>query len=154
MDRLKSICYYISFWGYIFAALLVIVVGIRYSFVDKMMPYQIKALGRSWESVDPTMQILTLNFIKSYAAGWVTTGVSMLFLLVFPFRARELWSYFAVFTVAGIEISVILFRTIQVDLKTAGDPPVYGIIVLLISVCLFFVLSILSRYSSNMSSKQ
>ena len=146
----SRIFYGLSFGGYLLIVLAGLGFGFRYSFLDKMMPYQLEALNTPWESIDPVMQVLILNFIKSYAAGWLVTGISVLFLLMFPFRKKELWSYWALFVISFTEMGIIAFRTYQVKLHTSGNPPLTGVLMIVGIVILSFIFSMISKKSTDL----
>lgn len=126
-----DLLYKISYAGYLIVALIIIFTGFRYFFSDRIMTYLLDALDSDWDSLNPNHRVLLLNFMKSYAIGWVVTGVAILFLLQFPYSERETWSYWAMGFIALVKVSVITWRTYCVKTNTPGNPPLAGLISLL-----------------------
>jgi hypothetical protein len=134
----------LAYYGYLLVALASLILGIRYSLSAKLMPYQLEALKTSMSELDSDYKVLLMNFMKSYAAGWITTGLSMLFLLHFPFQKFEVWSYWALAVVSLTEVSIIARRTYMVKLNTPGNPPLAGVAILLIITLVSFIFSLIS----------
>ena len=139
----------LAYFGYLLVALASLALGVRYSLSNRLMPYQLEALKATMDSLEPGYRILLMNFMKSYAAGWIIAGISMLFLLHFPFRNFEYWSYWAIAIIAITEAGIIAFRTYMVKVNTEGTPPLTGILIMLVLVIISFVFSLMSLKTSN-----
>ncbi|MCF8395689.1 MAG: hypothetical protein K9H06_17465 [Melioribacteraceae bacterium] len=134
-----------AYYGYLLVALASLILGIRYSLSNKLMPYQLEALKTTMDALQPGYKVLLMNFMKSYAAGWIITGLSMLFLLHFPFRKFETWSYWALGIISLTEAGIISWRTYMVKLHSSGNPPLTGVLIILTVALLSFVFSLISR---------
>ncbi len=130
----------IAFSGYLLIALALLAVGIRYTIAGQIMPYHVEAIGTAWENLNPGTQVMTLNFMKSAAAGFITTAIAILFLLMFPFRKGEGWSKWALLSIVLAEEILIGFYTYNVKTLTPADPPLIApFIVIAIAVISFFL---------------
>jgi peptidoglycan/LPS O-acetylase OafA/YrhL len=105
------------------------------------MPYHLDALGNTWQGLSPGAQVMTLNFMKSAAAGFVTCAIAIAFLLAFPFRKGENWSRWALLSISVSELSIIAYCTNQVKTLTPADPPLTAALVLIGISILGFLLS-------------
>ncbi len=121
-------------------ALGVLSTGMRYLLSTRVMSYHQEALGSSWEMLSPGTQVMTLNFMKSAAAGFVTCAVAIIFLLVFPFRKGEPWSRWALLSISLCELSIIAYCTHQVKSLTPANPPLVVLLILVSLSILGFLL--------------
>jgi hypothetical protein len=135
----------LSFTGYLLVASIMGANGIIYLFADKVMPYHAIAMGYSWDELAPGIQIMSLNFMKAAGTGFLTTSIALLFLLFFPFRKAETWSYWAIFIVATNQVVLILIRVVEILTKTQGRPPLLPQIIMAIIILICFALSLLSK---------
>ncbi len=132
----------ISFTGFLLVALGSLAYGIVYSFADKIMPYHLEAMGTTWENLSPGMQVMSINFMKSASAGFITTGVAIFFLLLIPFRKGEKWASWALLSVSFTEVFLIGYRTYFVKTLTPANPPLTSSIVLSGIIIVSFFLSL------------
>ena len=144
----------IAFGGYLCVALVVTAVGIRYLFASQIMPYHLTAMGSTWEHLSPGAQVMTLNFMKSAGAGFVTTGIAICFLLFFPFRKGERWSTWAILAVSLNEFTLIILRIFNVRMNTPAHPPIAPFIVLFCLAVLSFLLSLGMKPGKNMGNER
>lgn len=145
MTHLKNI----SLICYTLVAIATLIFGIRFTLSSTLMPYHLDALGTTWDALDANSRVLMLNFMKSYAAGFITTAIAMLIILYIPFLKGDLWAYIAVFAIAMVELSNILFRTLSVQKNTPANPPAAGLVIMLAVVVSSFILSMVSRINSS-----
>ncbi len=137
MSKLQKI----SFIGFILVALGLATNGIIYLLADKIMPYHLVAMGSSWENLPRGIQIMSLNFMQSAGAGFLTTSIALLFLLWFPFRQGELWARWAILIIALNEILLVTFRVIDVGTNTPAKPPFSLLIIIIAITIISFILS-------------
>ena len=130
-----------AFAGYLVVALAFAVLGVWYLLSTQIMPYHLAAMGSSWENLSPGMQNMSLNFMKSAAAGFLTTSIAMLFLLFIPFRKGEAWSSWALLTISMNEFLIIISRMIDVTINTSGKPFLTPFIIIGIIAVISFLLS-------------
>jgi hypothetical protein len=120
---------------YALSASVSLVFGMIYITRRRFMPYHRDAVEQEWQDVDPKHQVLLLALMRVAGGGWLAAFVSMVFLLVFPFRAGESWSLFALPAV-GMTIALATFYApLYVKRHTKAKPPVVlaGLAIVLIA---------------------
>lgn len=135
----------IAFYGFMAAAAELIGNGILYLLADKIMPYHCKAMGKPWEELPDGAKTMSICFMKSAAAGMLSSGAAIVLLLVFPFRAGELWSDIAVSLTALLEHGIVFTRIMKVRSDTNGNPPIVFPAVILIIVFASIAFAIAGR---------
>lgn len=138
MRKLKKF----SFIGFLIIAVFLAGNGVLYLFSSEIMPYHQTAMGIEWSKLSIGEQIMSLSFMKSAAAGFLTTSIAMLFLLFIPFRKNERWSVWALFIISFVEVSIILSRIVTIRMNTLANPPIIPFILLLIFSIISFIVSI------------
>lgn len=118
----------ISFVGYLLVALGVAANGILYMTTKEIMSYHQIAMGVPWGQLSDGMQVMSLNFMKSAGVGFVTTGVSILLLALFPFRRGNKWADYAIPLVASVELIPMILRVMDVAGNTPANPPLFPLI--------------------------
>jgi len=128
----------ISFYAYAFATLLTLVIGIVYASRREVMPYHLKALGTTWDEIDPKYQLMLRLFLNG--GGWygISTGLFMTVLLFIPFRNGDTWAGFAIGIIGLIGALSLTLIVHTVKSKTAGNPPLW----LMIVICLLLVIGL------------
>jgi hypothetical protein len=130
-----------AFICYLVAALVSIGFGLVYLARSTFMPYHRDALSTSWEKLDTPLQALLLALIKVAGGGFLTSGLSVGFMLFFPFRAGESWARFAI-PLVGLAMSLpSLYATVLVRRRTPATPPVAISMILIALILLGFVFS-------------
>ena len=130
-----------AFICYLVAALVSIGFGLVYLARSTFMPYHRDALSTSWEKLDKPLQALLLGLIKVAGGGFLTSGISVLFMLSFPFRAGESWARFAIPFIALAMALPALYSTALVKRRTPANPPVAISMILIALILLGFILS-------------
>lgn len=110
----------ISFAGYLLVAIMLTFTGIKYLLASRIMPYHLKAMESDWNSLTSGIRVMSLNFMKVAAAGFITTSIVICFLLFFPFKSGELWSVWALPIVSLNEVIILLSRMIDIRRKTTS----------------------------------
>ena len=118
-----STTFLISFISYSFVAVVSIVFGLIYLIKNQFMPYHSEALGLSWSDLDPKKQVLILALMRAVGGGFLATGLTMLILLIIPYRAGDTWSIYAIPTISFCNSSGALYATFLVKNRTPGNPP-------------------------------
>jgi hypothetical protein len=132
-----------SLCGFALVALNWLTFGILYTFASRIMPYHLQAMGSDWEGLAPGIRVMSLNFMKSAAAGFLSSATAVGFLLLFPFRRREPWSVWALAAVTFLELFIVLFRTINVKRNTGAKVPLRPQIVFSVIAVISFGLGII-----------
>ncbi len=137
---------YIMIFSYGVVILGGLILGLLYSFINEAIAYHMTAFGMSWQELSSNAQWMILNFERSAAAGFITTSLAMIFILVTAVKRNYLWSYFGVFIVALSEWLNILLRIISVMQNTVAAPPLTLNIVAVILIVFGFGLSLICYY--------
>lgn len=140
--------------GYLLVAFLYAANGFGYLFAKQIMPYHLAAMGKSWAHLSAGTQVMTLDFMKSAAAGFLTTSIAMFLLLLIPFRKGELWARWAVFAIALNETLIILFRTLHIMAHTPARPPVIFTVYMLILIGVSCILAFEIKFEKRSRNDQ
>jgi hypothetical protein len=62
--------------SYLITAVISMGLGSVYLFLDSFIPYHAEALGRSWEALEPQLQILLKALMEVAGAGWIAVDVA------------------------------------------------------------------------------
>ncbi len=140
-----NIAYKVSFAIFTLIALLMIATGATYLTAPTLMPYHLAAMETTWEALPQGMQTMSLNFMKSVSAGFLSSGFAVLILLVVPFRKGQTWSIFAITALIGIQVGIIAVRTYDVSVNTMANPPLLPLLMVLVLSVVAFVLAFLKE---------
>ena len=131
----------IAFIIYFLGALGSIAFGIAYLSCSTIMPYHQETINTTWEELSTGLQVLLQALIKLGAAGLFVTGLSMLILLLIPFRRGEKWAHWAIPLLGIIWGGFSLYVSATVAIKTHASSPWPAAIVGIIMMVLAFILS-------------
>ncbi len=120
--------------------------GILYTFASKVMPYHLQAMGSDWEGLAPGVRVMSLNFMKSAAAGFLSSAAAVVFLIIFPFRRGEAWSVWALGAVTFLELFIVLFRMLNVKRNTGANVPLGFQVIFTAIAMISFALGIVGMY--------
>jgi hypothetical protein len=126
--------------SYLINAVTSVGLGSVYLFRNSFMPYHADVLGRSWETLEPQLQILLKALMEVAGAGWIAVGVATFILTVLPMRRGETWSRFLIPALFIIFYFPTLLVTLEVQNRTSASTPWYGNAVACSTVILGFVL--------------
>ena len=109
------------------------------------MPYHAAVAGQSWAELDPGVQIVILGMLKIIGGGFVTLGVSLLW-LSFALREGARWAPWAILTISAAALGPMLYvaigpRAFRPDAQTPVRPTLAMIILIVVG----FGLSILAQ---------
>jgi hypothetical protein len=119
-----SLTFIAAFTCYALAALISMAFGVNYLFRSQFMPYHREAVGRPWQKLDRCMQTLLIGLMRVAAGGMLAEGLSMLILLMIPFRAGESWAQYAVPVIGLVGALPTLYATILIRSRTQAHTPV------------------------------
>jgi hypothetical protein len=128
---------------YSLVVLIAFVFSAMYLLRSKFMPYHGDAVEHKWEEVDANHQVLILALMRAAGGGWLSAGISMIFLLVFPYRTGELWSIFALPLVGLATASAALYAALYVKRNSRANPPVGLVGAAILLLLLGFIFSII-----------
>ena len=128
---------------YSLAVIVAFVFSAMYLLRSKFMPYHGDAVELKWEEVDSKHQVLILALMRAAGGGWLSAGISMIFLLVFPFRSGESWSLFALPFVGLSTAAATLYAAMFVKRNSPANPPVGLVGASILVLLLGFIFSII-----------
>jgi hypothetical protein len=113
----------VAFCSYSLAALLSLSVGTRYLLRREFMPYHGQAAGVQWTELPPGLRVLTLGLLHGVGGGFLAVGISVIVLLVFPFRAGDAWAQWAIPAI-GLALGIpVLVGVHRIRTHTPAQPP-------------------------------
>ena len=117
------------------AALVTLAFGVRYFFATQYMPYHAAVAGKAWTELEPGMQAVIRGLFTITAAGFLTYGVSLLWLLI-PLSGRSAWAPWALLSLTLVEVAPTLYVTLWLrrQAPSARTPVVPAAAVLAIGV--------------------
>jgi hypothetical protein len=89
-----------------------ILFGVRYMRREKYLPYHADVAGKSWNELDPGVQIIILGMLKIIGGGFVTLGVTLLW-LCFALHEGARWAPWAILTISAVELGPMLYVAIR-----------------------------------------
>jgi len=113
-----------AFVCYALAALLAVIFGIIYLGRSQFMPYHEEAIGTPWNKLDHRLQALLLGLMRTAGGGLLAGGLTVMILLLFPFRAGESWSLFAIPAIGLVTVVPALYATVLIRSRTRAHTPV------------------------------
>ncbi|WP_070962956.1 hypothetical protein [Vibrio sonorensis] len=134
-----------SFVLFSIIALLMIATGATYLTAPTIMPYHLAAMETTWQGLSQGMQNMSVNFMKSVSAGFLSSGLAVLILLAVPFRKGETWSVFAIFALVLTQVGIIATRTYDVSVNTMANPPLFPLLAVLVLAVIGFVLALFKK---------
>jgi hypothetical protein len=104
-------------------AILFGLMGLAYLGRKEFMPYHAIALGKKWNELDRSAQILFLTSMKIIGSTWLAFSVSLGILLLYGFRSGQSWAVMGV-PATGLMASVpTLLAVLHVKARTPASPP-------------------------------
>ena len=88
-------------------ALAGIVFGIRYMRRQAFLPYHAAVAGKSWAELDPGVQTIILGMLKIIGGGFVTLGVTLIW-LCFALDEGARWPPWTVRTISAVALGPML----------------------------------------------
>jgi hypothetical protein len=136
MDIAAAVCYVLT-------ALIAFAFSFIYLTRSEFMPYHKDAVELSWGELDTKLQVLILALMRGAGGGWLATGISIIFLLIFPFREGVNWSLFAL-PLIGLGTSLpTLYATLYVKRNSQANPPVILVLAAILLLLLGFTFSLI-----------
>lgn len=101
-------------------------VGAIYLFSNEFMPYHSDAIGRTWQDLRASEQVLFGALLDVAGAGWIALGAAVIVLAVIPMRRGEMWARPLVPFLLALFYMPNLLATLSVLEQTPATPPWYG----------------------------
>lgn len=134
----------ISFYCYLLASIMTILIGLLYATRKQVMPYHIEALETPWEEIDHKYQYMLKALLNGGGYFGLSTGIFMMILLLIPFRAGEVWTGYSIGLVGLVGALPLAAIVYGVKHNTKGNPPLFVMVI----VNLLLVVGLISFYLS------
>lgn len=116
----------IAFVLYMINGLTSIIFGFIYLFCETVMPYHQQAIGIKWADLGPGLQVMLNGFTKFAASGFFILGITIIVLLIIPFRKGERWVKWFIPALTLVWLGFGLYIPIKIALKTQASTPWIG----------------------------
>jgi len=127
---------------YVANILIMVAIGLAFEFRSEFMAFHSDVIQTSWHDVNTQAQILYLGMMRTEGAGFLAAATALAFLLHFPFRKREKWSYWAMTTIGVVEYFPSLVANYSVSLVSEASPPWVFMLSLIFSLLLALFLAL------------
>ena len=97
--------------------------GLIYATHDSYMSYHAAATTYAWQDLEPGVQILFRAMLNGAGSLMLLTALTLILLLIIPFRQNERWSYWAIPLIGISAILTTIRAAVLVDLNTSANPP-------------------------------
>ena len=126
-------------------ALAGIVFGVRYMRCDAFLPYHAAVAGKSWTELDPGVQAVILGMLRIIGGGFVTLGVTLLWLCLALHEGAR-WAPWAILTISAAALGPMLYVAIKLrSFRPDAQTPVMPTLAMTVLIVFGVVLSILAR---------
>jgi hypothetical protein len=126
-------------------ALAGIVFGVRYMRRDAFLPYHAAVAGKSWTELDPGVQAVILGMLRIIGGGFVTLGVTLLWLCLALHEGAR-WAPWAILTISAAALGPMLYVAIKLrSFRPDAQTPVMPTLAMTVLIVFGVVLSILAR---------
>jgi uncharacterized protein YjeT (DUF2065 family) len=126
-------------------ALAGIVFGVRYVRRDAFLPYHAAVAGKAWSELDPGVQVIILGMLKIIGGGFVTLGVTLLW-LCFALHEGARWAPWAILTISAVALGPMLYVAKKLrSFRPAAQTPVRPTLAMIVLIVVGVGLSILAR---------
>jgi hypothetical protein len=115
-----------------------IVFGVRYMRREAFLPYHAEVAGKSWEEIDPGIQVVILGMLKIIGGGFATLGVTLLWLCL-ALRGGAHWAPWAILTISAVALVPMLYvavklRAFRPDAQTPVRPVLAMMMLIVVGV--------------------
>lgn len=105
------------------AILPMLVGGLIYGVSGSYMEYHAKATSYAWYELAPGIQILFQAMLNGAGSLMLLIAITLILLLVIPFRNNEKWSYWAIPLIGISAILIPIRAAIFISFETPASPP-------------------------------
>lgn len=97
--------------------------GLVYAKRDNYLSYHAAATTYDWQELEPGVQILFQAMLNGVGSLMLLTALTLILLLMIPFRQNERWSFWAIPLIGISAIFISLRAALFVDLNTPANTP-------------------------------
>jgi hypothetical protein len=126
-------------------ALAGIVFGVRYMRRDAFLPYHAAVTGKSWVELDPGVQVVILGMLRIIGGGFVTLGVTLLWLCLALHEGAR-WAPWAILTISAVALGPMLYVAIKLrSFRPEAQTPVRPTLAMMVLIVVGVGLSLFAR---------
>ena len=119
----------ISVTLYLGGSLALLVFALRYYLKPTVMPYHLVAMGKHWEELEPGTRIILLALMRCAAAGYLTTTVAAVSLVIAGVMQHQAWANGALLMIFVSLLLPLTLVMLQVRRLTPGRPPIMASVI-------------------------
>jgi hypothetical protein len=134
----------IAFWLNILVSIALIAIGLRYLLSSQIMPYHLQVIGRSWNDLEPRLQMMLLGLLRLGGIAQLSTGIALGILTLIPFRRRQRWAYWAIPIIGFIYGAPIAYGAYALHSSTQAATPWKVVVIILLVLLVAYLLTLRS----------
>jgi hypothetical protein len=134
----------IAFSLNILVSIALIAGGLRYLLSSQIMPYHLQVIGRSWNDLDPRLQMMFLGFLGLGGMGQLSTGIALGILTLIPFRRGQRYAYWAIPVIGFIYCAPITYGAHALHYSTQAATPWKVVMILSLVLLAAYLLTVRS----------
>jgi hypothetical protein len=119
--------------------------GLLYTIRDSYFSYHAAATTIAWQDLEPGVQVLFLAMLNGAGSLMLLTALSLILLLIIPFRRGEQWCFWAIPLIGVSAILTTIRAAVLVDINTPANPPWLWLLI----VIGLFISGLLLSYKNN-----
>lgn len=127
---MESLYYNISFYSFIIAGALIILMGSVYATRSQVMPYHLKALETSWGDIDMKFQFMLKMLINGGGFSGLSSGIFIMVLVLIPFKEGQAWAGYAIGIIGLVGVFPLTMIVYKVKTQTRGNPPMWLLVLM------------------------
>ena len=139
----------IAFSLNILVSIALIASGLRYLLSSQIMPYHLQVIGRSWNDLDPRLQMMLLGLLRLGGIGQLSTGIALGILTLLPFRSGQRWAYWAIPVVGFIYCAYITYSASDLHSSTQAATPWKEVMILSLVLVAAYLLTLRSSQGAE-----
>ena len=143
----------LSFFIYLANIVVMLVIGLTFELSSEFLPFHADVIQTQWHSLSEPSQILYLGMMRTEGAGFLAAASALTFLLWFPFRTLEQWSYWAMTVIGVVEYLPTLLANYHVSIVSSASPPWQLMLSLILSLLLALALAVVGHRQTTASQK-
>jgi hypothetical protein len=134
----------IAFVLNILVSIALIAFSLRYLLSSQIMPYHLQVIGRSWNDLDPRLQMMLLGLLGLGGIGQLSTGITLGILTLIPFRRGQKWAYWAIPIIGFIYGTPIAYGAYALHHSTQAATPWKEVVIILLVLLVAYLLTVRS----------
>ena len=139
----------IAFSLNILVSIALIAGGLRYLLSSQIMPYHLQVIGRSWNDLDPRLQMMLLGLLRLGGIGQLSTGIAFGILTLLPFRRGQRWAYWAIPVIGFIYCAPITYGAYALHYSTQAATPWKIVMILSLVLLAAYLLTLRSSQGAE-----